>query len=35
MRLIVVDAAQAKLEDAQTYYLQHATPGVATAFVAD
>ena len=35
MKLIVLDAAQAELEEAQTYYLQHATPGVAAAFVAD
>jgi len=35
MKLIVLDAAQAELEEAQTYYLQHATPGIAAAFVAD
>lgn len=35
MRLIVLDAAQAELEEAQAYYLQHATPRIAAAFVAD
>lgn len=35
MKLIVLDAAQTELEEAQAYYLQHATPGIATAFVAD
>ena len=35
MKLIVLNAAQAELEEAQTYYLQHATPGIAAAFVAD
>ena len=35
MKLIVLDAAQAELEEAQAYYLQHATPGIAAAFVAD
>lgn len=35
MKLIVLDAAQAELEEAQAYYLQHATPGVAEAFIAD
>ena len=35
MKLIVLDAAQAELEEAQTYYLHHATPGIAAAFVAD
>lgn len=29
MKLIVLDAAQAELEEAQTYYLQHATPDIA------
>ena len=28
MKLIVLDAAQAELEEAQAYYLHHATPGV-------
>ena len=28
MKLIVLDAAQVELEEAQTYYLHHATPGV-------
>lgn len=35
MKLLVLDAAQAELEDAQAYYLEHATSGIATAFVAD
>ena len=35
MRLIVLGAAQAELEEAQAYYLQHATPRIAAAFVAD
>lgn len=35
MKLIVLDAAQAELEEAQAYYLQHATPGIAAALVAD
>ena len=35
MKLIVLDAAQAELEEAQAYYLQRATPGIAAAFVAD
>jgi plasmid stabilization system protein ParE len=35
MKLIVLDAAQAELEEAQAYYLQHATPGIVAAFVAD
>lgn len=35
MKLIVLDAAHVELEDAQAYYLQHATPGIAAAFVAD
>lgn len=35
MNLIVLDAAQAELEEAQAYYLQHATPDIAAAFVAD
>ena len=35
MKLIVLDAAQAELEEAQAYYLQHATSGIAAAFVAD
>jgi len=35
MNLVVLDAAQAELEDAQAYYLQHATPSIAAAFVAD
>lgn len=35
MKLVVLDAAQAELEEAQAYYLQHATPGIAAAFVAD
>ena len=35
MKLIVLDAAQAELEEAQAYYLQHATPGIAAAFAAD
>jgi len=35
MKLIVLDAAQAELEEAQAYYLQHATPGIAAAFIAD
>jgi len=35
MKLIVLDAAQAELEEAQAYYQQHATPGIAVAFVAD
>jgi plasmid stabilization system protein ParE len=35
MKLIVLNAAQAELEEAQVYYLQHATPGIAAAFVAD
>ena len=35
MKLIVLNAAQAELEEAQAYYLQHATPGIAAAFVAD
>jgi len=35
MKLIVLDTAQAELEKAQAYYLQHATPGIAAAFVAD
>jgi plasmid stabilization system protein ParE len=35
MKLIVLDAAQAELEEAQAYYLKHASPGIAAAFVAD
>ena len=35
MKLIVLNAAQAELEEAQAYYLQHATPRIAAAFVAD
>lgn len=35
MKLIILDAAQAELEEAQVYYVQHATPGIAAAFVAD
>jgi plasmid stabilization system protein ParE len=35
MKLIILDAAQAELEEAQAYYLQHATPAIAAAFVAD
>ena len=35
MKLVVLDAAQAELEEAQAYYLQHATPGIAAAFVTD
>lgn len=35
MKLIILDAAQAELEEAQAYYLQHATPVIAAAFVAD
>lgn len=35
MKLIVLAAAQAELEEAQAYYLQHATPGIAAAFAAD
>lgn len=35
MKLIVLEAAQAELEDAQAYYLLHATPGIAAAFVTD
>ena len=35
MKLIVLDAAQAELEDAQAYYLQRTPPGIAAAFVAD
>lgn len=35
MKLIALDAAQAELEDAQAYYLQRTTPGIAAAFVAD
>ncbi len=35
MKLIVLDAAQAELEDAQAYYLQRTTPDIAAAFVAD
>ena len=31
MKLIVLDAAQAELEEAQAYYLQHDTPGIAAA----
>jgi hypothetical protein len=35
MKLTVLDATQAELEEAQANYLQHATPGIAAAFVAD
>ena len=35
MKLIVLEAAQAELEEAQAYYLQHSTPPIAAAFVAD
>ncbi|MFN4325604.1 MAG: type II toxin-antitoxin system RelE/ParE family toxin [Azonexus sp.] len=35
MKLIVLNAAQAELEEAQAYYLQHATPRIAAAFLAD
>ena len=35
MKLVVLNAAQAELEEAQAYYLQHATPRIATAFIAD
>ena len=35
MKLIVLDAAQAELEEAQAYYLQNATPGITAAFTAD
>lgn len=33
--MIVLNAAQAELEEAQAYYLQHASPAIAAAFVAD
>jgi len=35
MKLIVLNAAQAELEEAQAYYLQHASSHIAAAFVAD
>lgn len=35
MKLILLDAVQAKFEEAQACYLQHATPGIATTFAAD
>ena len=35
MKLIVLDSAQTELEEAQAYYLHYATPGIASAFVAD
>jgi plasmid stabilization system protein ParE len=35
MKLIVLDAAQAELEEAQAYYLQCAPAGIAAAFVTD
>jgi len=35
MKLIVLDAAQAELEEAQAYYLQYAAPAIAAGFVAD
>jgi plasmid stabilization system protein ParE len=35
MKLIVLDAAQAELEEAQAYYLQYAAPVIAARFVAD
>lgn len=35
MKLIVLNAAQAELEEAQAYYLRHATSHIAAAFVAD
>lgn len=33
MKLLVLDAAQAELEEARDYYLQHGTPRIAAAFV--
>lgn len=33
MKLIVLDVAQAELEEARGYYLQHGTPRIAAAFV--
>lgn len=35
MKLVVLNAAQTELEDAQAYYLQRTTPGITAAFVAD
>lgn len=35
MNLTVLDAAQAELEEAQAYYLQHATPRIAATFMTD
>ena len=35
MKLIVLDAAQAELEEARDYYLEHATPRIAAAFVGE
>lgn len=35
MKLIVLNAAQAELEEALAYYLKHATPGIAAAFATD
>jgi len=35
MKLVILDPAQAELEEAQAYYLRHATPGIAAAFAAD
>ena len=35
MKLIVLDAAQAELEEARDYYLEHATPRIAAAFAGE
>ena len=35
MKLIVLNAAQTELEEARDYYLEHATPSIAAAFVAE
>lgn len=35
MKASVLSAAQAELEEAKAYYLEHATPLIATAFVDD
>jgi plasmid stabilization system protein ParE len=35
MKLIILDAAQTELEEARDYYLEHATPRIATAFAVE
>lgn len=35
MKLVVLDVAQTELEEARDYYLQHASPRIAAAFVSE